>query len=293
MIYSIIIPHKNTPELLKRCIDSIPCREDTEIIIVDDCSDSSIVNFDNFPCNERKDVRIFLNNKPIGAGPARNLGIKEARGEWIIFSDSDDYFTTKLPIIMDKYAEKGNVDMVIWNAKSINEYGVVGSLSLNLYIKNYFRNREYSLSTLKYHFWAPWSRMIKKKILIDNNIEFENVPFGNDKKGILTASIAAKVVAVEKDFVYIYWKPTYGSQTHLKHNTKSKDQILLIINQTLYVNRLYKEVNYPFLWPITIPKGISRDDPKLIQLLQEYNYSSLQNIFNKIKYIIAKLLKLI
>ena len=54
MNYSIIIPHKNTPELLRRCIKSIPQRDDLEIIIVDDNSSKEIVNFDNFPGLNRK-----------------------------------------------------------------------------------------------------------------------------------------------------------------------------------------------------------------------------------------------
>ena len=47
--YSIIIPHKNIPNLLQRCLDSIPNREDVQIIVVDDNSDPNIVDFDKFP----------------------------------------------------------------------------------------------------------------------------------------------------------------------------------------------------------------------------------------------------
>ena len=39
--YSIIIPHKNIPELLVRCLNSIPEREDIQVIVVDDCSDDA------------------------------------------------------------------------------------------------------------------------------------------------------------------------------------------------------------------------------------------------------------
>lgn len=47
--YSIIIPHKNIPQLLQRCLDSIPIRDDVQVIVVDDNSDTDKVNFDNFP----------------------------------------------------------------------------------------------------------------------------------------------------------------------------------------------------------------------------------------------------
>ena len=45
IIFSLIIPHKNIPSLLQRCLDSIPVREDLEIIILDDNSDSDKIDF--------------------------------------------------------------------------------------------------------------------------------------------------------------------------------------------------------------------------------------------------------
>ena len=43
--YTIIIPHKNAPLLLQRCLDSIPFRDDIQIIVVDDDSSSDVVDF--------------------------------------------------------------------------------------------------------------------------------------------------------------------------------------------------------------------------------------------------------
>lgn len=45
ILYSIIIPHYNVPELLQRCLNSIPNLPSFQIIIVDDCSDGKIVDF--------------------------------------------------------------------------------------------------------------------------------------------------------------------------------------------------------------------------------------------------------
>ena len=58
--YSFIIPHHNLPELLKRCVSSIPKRDDVQIIIVDDNSDPSIVDFDNFPFLGEKNVEVIF-----------------------------------------------------------------------------------------------------------------------------------------------------------------------------------------------------------------------------------------
>ena len=80
--YSFIIPHHNTPELLQRLVDSIPQREDIEIIVVDDNSD------DDKKANViRSDVQIIFINKEHtkGAGKARNIGMDVAIGKWLLY----------------------------------------------------------------------------------------------------------------------------------------------------------------------------------------------------------------
>lgn len=92
ILYSIIIPHYNVPELLQRCLNSIPNLPSFQIIIVDDCSDGKIVDFRCFPGMERENVKcIFLKEKH-GAGFARNLGLRYACGKWVLFADADDFF---------------------------------------------------------------------------------------------------------------------------------------------------------------------------------------------------------
>lgn len=55
--YSIIVPHYNNPKLLQRLLDTIPVRSDLEIVVVDDNSDPSIVDFSAFPGQQRPDVK--------------------------------------------------------------------------------------------------------------------------------------------------------------------------------------------------------------------------------------------
>ena len=84
--YSFIIPHKNSVKLLNRCLDSIPQREDIEIIVVDDNSDEK-------PIVKRTVEVVYLTYKESnGAGKARNIGITKAKGRWLLFADCDDYY---------------------------------------------------------------------------------------------------------------------------------------------------------------------------------------------------------
>ena len=69
--FSFIIPHKNNPTLLQRCVNSIPSRDDIQIIIVDDNSDPKIVDWNALKFNASNlDIVFAKENK--GAGYARN-----------------------------------------------------------------------------------------------------------------------------------------------------------------------------------------------------------------------------
>ena len=92
--YSIIIPHKNIPDLLLRCLDSIPRRDDIQIIIVDDNSNPQKVDFENFPGLGDPCVEVYFTKEGKGAGYARNVGLKYAKGKWLFFADSDDTYTS-------------------------------------------------------------------------------------------------------------------------------------------------------------------------------------------------------
>lgn len=99
--YSIIIPHKNTPLLLRRCLDSIPERDDIEVIIVDD--NSMNINWDDWKFNTNVSLLKTYKNK--GAGFARNIGLKRAVGKWILFADSDDFFSQQFTLLLDGYRD--------------------------------------------------------------------------------------------------------------------------------------------------------------------------------------------
>jgi len=89
---SIVVPVYKVEQYLSQCIESIIGQKftDWELLLVDDGSpDKSGTICDKYV---EKDKRIHVIHKENGGvSSARNLGIKEAKGEWIIFVDADDY----------------------------------------------------------------------------------------------------------------------------------------------------------------------------------------------------------
>ena len=102
--FSIIIPHKNIPSLLQRCLDSIPMRDDLQIIIVDDNSDPKKVDFGNFPGLNDARCHVIFTKEGKGAGYARNIALNIAASKWVLFADADDFYSTDiLNEFLDKY----------------------------------------------------------------------------------------------------------------------------------------------------------------------------------------------
>lgn len=110
--YSFIIPHHNCPILLDRLLSSIPQREDIEVIVVDDNSDN-----DKKPNVSRSDVHVVLipADESKGAGHARNVGLEIAKGKWLLFADSDDYYEDNFITSLDEYINT-DADIVLFGA---------------------------------------------------------------------------------------------------------------------------------------------------------------------------------
>lgn len=96
--YSIIIPHKNSTVLLERCLKSIPCRKDVQVIVVDDNSENQEEL--NAVVGGFSQVELILTQGG-GAGHARNEGLKYIRGKWVLFADADDFYNKNAFSILD------------------------------------------------------------------------------------------------------------------------------------------------------------------------------------------------
>ena len=112
---SVVIPVYNSKDYLKHCLDSVVGQsfKDLEIICINDCStDGSEAVLRDF---ERSDQRVRVISLPQNHGCpyARNLGIDEARGEYIYFMDSDDWLDLDYLEEMHRHAVATGQDVVI------------------------------------------------------------------------------------------------------------------------------------------------------------------------------------
>ena len=239
--YSIIIPHKNCPDLLTRSLSSIPDREDVQIIVVDDNSDD-----DKKPLVDPHKVELIMLDAEHskGAGRARNIGLEKAEGKWLLFADADDFYTDQLNTLLDKYAEDTDTDMVYLNAYVIDENGMTRDYDSNKLIKAFLEGQPKAEMELRYSIWTPWSRMVKKDMVMLHHIRFDEIPNCNDKMFSLLCSQKAKNIVAELPLVYCYYRPAGGSLTDKSRNPLSLDALLDVRGRTV---SLYKEVGYDMI----------------------------------------------
>ena len=91
-LISVVIPAYNAEKTIEKAIQSAIAQSysDIEVIIVDDCSQDGTVKIVNAYAKKDSRIKVFQNQTNRGAAFSRNRGVKEARGEWIAFLDSDD-----------------------------------------------------------------------------------------------------------------------------------------------------------------------------------------------------------
>lgn len=191
--FTIIIPHKNIPHLLRRCLDSIPKREDLQIIVVDDNSNLSEEEFNNFPGINEKNTEVYFTREGKGAGYARNIGLEHAKGKWILFADSDDMFMPEIEIIFESIKNK-DYDIIFFDICSKDSITIKEN-NESLYFNNCIINHQNGIS-IKYKWEVPWGKIINKTLLDYNNIEFEETQCCNDARFSIMCDFYSKKINV-------------------------------------------------------------------------------------------------
>ena len=206
---SVIIPVYNVEKFLKDCLDSIISQtlKDIEIICIDDGStDNSKRILLEY---SYKDKRItVLQQLHLGAGAARNHGIKVAKGKYLAFLDADDFFDKEMLEMCYMNLEKNGSDVVIFLAKQFdNKSKKIIEMPWSLRINNCpsccFKPKEIKKSLFNSFQNWPWNKLFRRSFVIENTILFQEIPRTNDMAFVCEAlALAKKISIIEQYFVY-------------------------------------------------------------------------------------------
>ena len=214
---SIIVPIYNTnKEYLTKCLNSIinQTYPKIEILLIDDGSDEWCKN-----CYEeisQKDNRIkCIVQENQGVSNARNNGIKNANGDWIMFVDADDWLELDCcQKIMDRVEANPNLEILIGKVilnKKETEQKIFNAYDNDKIITTKNDKEELLISILddnksKYNYVeSVWAKLFKREYLIKNNIFFkEKLRIGEDCLFTYEAYNKASTIYYLNDFIYHY-----------------------------------------------------------------------------------------
>ena len=202
--YSIIIPHYNIPDLLMRCLKSIPVCEDIQVIVVDDYSPDANTYLERYPELSRSYIEFIRAPKNGGGGYARNIGLDHAKGKWLLFADADDFFVDNMYDIISSHVES-DADVIFFPKKAVysdapscksSRSGYIDEI-MNIYLKT---GDELPVRTRHY---VPWGKMIKKSLIEKYHIRFDEIRYANDILFSTYVGYYAKRIEVIDAVLYI------------------------------------------------------------------------------------------
>lgn len=241
MTFSIIIPFYNVETYIEECIRSVEeqdyPKDNFEIICVDDCSPDNSRLIVQRLMNEYPNIQLICHKENKHLGGARNTGIKNAKGDWILFVDSDDKYVSSS--VLKTFSElihsipddvefiKSDVFSRINNC-SDNISDDITCSDIKISNSNDILNSYYDLC-------CAWNGCWRKQFLIKNNIQFrENVAFEDTDFGIKACFYADKIACIKYPF-YGY-RINHNSITNTPKLNTFKDNIASAVACYEFIN---------------------------------------------------------
>lgn len=209
---SIIVPVYNAEKYLKKCLDSLvnQTKKELEFILINDGSTDKSEEI----IKTYKDKRIkYFKNKNQGIGKTRNFGIEKSSGKYLMFLDSDDYFSSYACEILYKEAEKEKADLIVFDYYRV-EKGNLNEVKIESFNATNIKDDPNLL--LKVNL-GPCNKIYKTDLIKNNGIKFEeSLKYEDTLFVVKTIYNAQKIIKLNK-FLHYY-------MIHEKSETTVRDE---------------------------------------------------------------------
>lgn len=219
MKISIIIPMYNSQEYIERAINSVISQnyDNYEIILIDDCSIDNTINICNRYLSDN--IKLLKLEKNSGVSSARNTGINNASGDYIIFLDSDDWLDNNaLTTIANAVISS---DLIIYGTSYNRKNGIYKQplpISKSLLKKDLLSDLFLLLDVSIAH-WVT-NKAFKTSIIKENNILFDvNIKMGEDLDFCLRYIEKINRLTIIENYLYFYDRTNDNSLTNSNIST--------------------------------------------------------------------------
>lgn len=230
-MYSIIVPVYNVERYINECLDSLMNQtyKNIEIIVINDgSSDSSLSLIEEY---SRIDDRIrVIDQKNMGLGYTRNVGIDNAKGDFILFIDSDDYISLNTCEEIEKILSSNDeIDIIV-----LGRYRFADGVYMQDHVskeQTYFETGEsYLLHCVQNECFTASScnKVFRRSFLKKNKLRFDSGILYEDLLFVFKALICSSSLVV-MDFPYYYYRWNRKDSIINTINEKDKD-VLYTVN---------------------------------------------------------------
>lgn len=254
---SVIVPIYNVEKYLRQCLQSIADQslKEIEIICVDDGStDSSPQIVNEFAEKDSRFISVSQENG--GAGKARNTGLRMAKGKYLSFLDSDDFFDKNMLLEAYNTAEQYDADFSVFRSdqyyENENEFKQVSWTVRYPELPPYqpFNRHAMTDNVFKVFVGWAWDKLYNREFVISNNLWFQEQRTSNDMLFVFTATaIAKKIAYVSSDKVLAHQRRD-SSDSLSKTREKSWDcfyKALTALKERLISEGLFNELEKDFI----------------------------------------------
>ncbi len=276
-LISIIVPVYNVEKYIHQCIDSVinQTYKNIEIILVDDGSPDNCGRI----CDEyaAKDSRIKVIHKANGGlSDARNHGIEAAKGDWLMFIDSDDWIEPDMAQKLLDAATEDDADMAVCSVTVFNE-------KESFTPKNYFSPARtvpgiqlLKEKWLNVQFVIACNKIYKKELF--DNIRYPVGKLHEDEFVIHYLLYKAEKVCVIEDKLYNY-RQNENSITGSKYSPRNLDGLFAVADRICFYNQIncinYAEPLISYYYTVLIDKYFTYiSNPSFKKKLKSCRYNS-------------------
>ncbi len=284
-LISVIINVYNGENFIGKCLDSIinQTYKNLEILIINDGSTDNTKDI----CESYKDKRIrIINQQNMGLSLARNVGIDNAKGEYLYFVDVDDFVEKDVIEYLYNMCKKYGTLMASCRAMDIYDYNYIVNNSkeeINV-ITNIDMLKKILLS--KERAGNFWNKLIKKEVF--DNIRFENRQI-NDVVVVYKLVLTTEKIAYSNQIKY-YYLIRKGSITGIRNEKRSIDLYKAVVERYNYIKNIYPNLIENEICLISKIMMLYTEDKKILQdFLKEQKAIKLARGLISIKVMNAKI----